>query len=77
MGETWSIKDVLEANDMATPQSRQVHVLVVVPSGEDIDVGQDVEGESKYTRELRLYQQRGNLIKVQHADYCGQILDKI
>ncbi|KAE8960960.1 hypothetical protein PR002_g30048 [Phytophthora rubi] len=25
MGETWSIKDVLEANDMATPQSRQVH----------------------------------------------------
>ncbi|KAE8955959.1 hypothetical protein PF005_g32448, partial [Phytophthora fragariae] len=42
-----------------------------------IDVGQDVEGESKYTRELRLYQQRGNLIKVQHADYCGQILDKI
>ncbi|KAE9275286.1 hypothetical protein PR003_g29378, partial [Phytophthora rubi] len=62
---------------MPKPSTDQVHVLVVVPSGEDIDVGQDVEGESKYTRELRLYQQRGNLIKVQHADYCGQILDKI
>ncbi|KAE8963136.1 hypothetical protein PR001_g29471, partial [Phytophthora rubi] len=58
--------------DKTTP----VHVLAEVP-GKGIDVGQDVEGDNIYTRELRLYQQRGNLIKVQHADYCGQILDKI
>ncbi|KAG2791829.1 hypothetical protein PC118_g23388 [Phytophthora cactorum] len=31
MRATWTIKDVLEEYHMTTPQSRQVHVLVVVP----------------------------------------------
>ncbi|KAG2878035.1 hypothetical protein PC129_g23535, partial [Phytophthora cactorum] len=31
MKATWTIKDVLDANHLPTPQSRQVHVLVVVP----------------------------------------------
>ncbi|KAG2966606.1 hypothetical protein PC120_g27073 [Phytophthora cactorum] len=31
MRATWTIKDVLEEYHMPTPQSRQVHVLVVVP----------------------------------------------
>ncbi|KAG3234632.1 hypothetical protein PI124_g20316 [Phytophthora idaei] len=29
----WTINDVLKENHMPTPQSRQVHVLVVVPEG--------------------------------------------
>ncbi|KAG6942026.1 hypothetical protein JG687_00019298 [Phytophthora cactorum] len=33
MKATWTIKDVLDANHLPTPQSRQVHVLVVVPEG--------------------------------------------
>ncbi|KAG2974764.1 hypothetical protein PC118_g14340 [Phytophthora cactorum] len=31
MKATWTIKDELDANHLPTPQSRQVHVLVVVP----------------------------------------------
>ncbi|RAW33637.1 hypothetical protein PC110_g10056, partial [Phytophthora cactorum] len=33
MKATWKIKDVLDANHLPTPQSRQVHVLVEVPEG--------------------------------------------
>ncbi|KAE9357328.1 hypothetical protein PR003_g1827, partial [Phytophthora rubi] len=76
MWETRTIRDVLEENHMTTPQSSQVHVLVVVPTAIVIDVGGD-EYESICTRELRYYKQRGNLIKVQHTDYCGPILNKI
>ncbi|KAE9046426.1 hypothetical protein PR002_g1650 [Phytophthora rubi] len=66
MWETRTIRDVLEENHMTTPQSSQVHVLVVVPTAIVIDVGGD-EYESICTRELRYYKQRGNLIKVQHT----------
>ncbi|KAG3238387.1 hypothetical protein PI124_g16651 [Phytophthora idaei] len=33
MTANWTIKDVLDANHLPTPQSKQVHVLVVVPEG--------------------------------------------
>ncbi|KAG3043181.1 hypothetical protein PI125_g27315, partial [Phytophthora idaei] len=33
MTANWTIKDVLDANHLPTPQSKQVHVLVVAPEG--------------------------------------------
>ncbi|KAE9073265.1 hypothetical protein PF001_g28749, partial [Phytophthora fragariae] len=45
MGETRSIKDVLEENRMATPQSRQVHVVVVVPKA-GVSLSGDNDGRS-------------------------------
>ncbi|KAL8003025.1 hypothetical protein Plhal703r1_c13g0064451 [Plasmopara halstedii] len=34
-----SLEYVLRENNMATPQSRQIHVLVVVPAGNSVDIG--------------------------------------
>nr|WNO07181.1 CRN effector protein [Phytophthora cinnamomi] len=39
MTANWTIKDVLDANHLPTPQSKQIHVLVVVPEQEHAQTG--------------------------------------
>ncbi|KAL8003041.1 hypothetical protein Plhal703r1_c13g0064631 [Plasmopara halstedii] len=44
---------VLRENNMATPQSRQIHVLVVVPAGNSVDIGVTPSRLLKYKRYRR------------------------
>ncbi|RLN43723.1 hypothetical protein BBJ28_00025844, partial [Nothophytophthora sp. Chile5] len=45
MRATWTIQDVMEDKKMPEPQSRQIHVLVVIPGYTWLDVPEDADDQ--------------------------------
>ncbi|KAJ8576435.1 hypothetical protein ON010_g2776 [Phytophthora cinnamomi] len=76
MRATWTIEDVLKENHMTAPQSRQVHVLVVVPSSTEIKFTVTETTDEAALEELERYRRQGGHIKVKCTTYCNEILEK-
>ncbi|POM65508.1 Crinkler (CRN) family protein [Phytophthora palmivora] len=61
---------------MPSPGGRQIHVLVVVPTGINLEIREMLTRKDVIT-ELKYYQERGRAIQLHCGDYCSEILDKI
>ncbi|KAL3672894.1 hypothetical protein V7S43_019077 [Phytophthora oleae] len=71
---TWSIQDVLTEYELPDPQTKQIHVLVVVPG---IMTTIEVNESQDESEELAYYQRLGQEIQTNCQQHCGAILDKI